>query len=413
MPRGHNIILAPEVFKQIFARNPQHPRIRRHNAASNIIQIYLRETDPSQFSIDLRSSSSIPLIIRINCRNCNLNFLIRSTDLAISPICLWRIIQRRFRPSKTARNHHGVHFKTPKKHRNDTTYSKRRVNLANEQILAVTTIVQNRSTILYSFPRLHCSPHRSFILESLHQNNKELQQHGIPHYVIWSGSRGDRSKITLNGASVSYMHHRPLRNLDDVLKGGLKNLDRQLGNYLLSTSSKKDWNREDGKINTLCKSLVTSIDYGFGRVQSATNRRTWLYKDVKQPTLDVEPFLAMPITIRKKVMLVMERASDFAIENNNPCFSDTIRSCTFASMMNKRMGFPESVSKFEYVNIIISSNTQIKEHIDWKNDHRAGYDICIVYSSFVLIDNIEYRLAIVMTTRTTVGAALEKARANM
>ncbi len=73
------------------------------------------------------------------------------------------------------------------------------------------------------------------------------------------------------------------------------------------------------------------------------------------------------------------------------------------------MTFPQSSSKFEYVNIVLSHNTNIKDHIDWKNNHRTGYDICIVYSAYLTICSVEYRLSIIMTTRYTVGAALGKA----
>ena len=80
--------------------------------------------------------------------------------------------------------------------------------------------------------------------------------------------------------------------------------------------------------------------------------------------------------------------------------------------MNRGMGFPLSRSQFEYVHIVLSTNNELKEHLDFKNDHHVDYDVCIVYTSFITITTIECCLSIIMTTRTTVGAALHKARLN-
>ena len=108
----------------------------------------------------------------------------------------------------------------------------------------------------------------------------------------------------------------------------------------------------------------------------------------------------------------MEEGTAFAKATNYPAFPDAIRNQLYASMMNVSMGAVTSSSLFEYVHIVLTHNTEISEHIDWKNDHRIGYNICSVYSSFVNIDDLSYRLSIIMTTCTTLGAALEKARLN-
>ena len=73
------------------------------------------------------------------------------------------------------------------------------------------------------------------------------------------------------------------------------------------------------------------------------------------------------------------------------------------------MGFPHTSSKFEYVHIVLSHNTKFKDHIDWKNDHWTWYDICIVFSAYLTIHSVKYRLSIIMNTGYTVGAELGKA----
>ena len=72
------------------------------------------------------------------------------------------------------------------------------------------------------------------------------------------------------------------------------------------------------------------------------------------------------------------------------------------------MGFESSSSLFEYIHIVIAKNTVLNEHVDHKNDHRPGYNFCSVYSFFHVKDNDEYRISLIMTTRTTIGAAVEK-----
>ena len=53
----------------------------------------------------------------------------------------------------------------------------------------------------------------------------------------------------------------------------------------------------------------------------------------------------------------------------------------------------------------MTKNAQLKKHMDYKNDGRAGYDHCVVYSFFYA----KHRVAVIMTTRRDVGAAFDRA----
>ena len=108
----------------------------------------------------------------------------------------------------------------------------------------------------------------------------------------------------------------------------------------------------------------------------------------------------------------MEEATKFAKKTNKQAFPDATRNNLYSKLMNASMGDLHSSSLFEYVHIVLSHNVEIREHIDWKNDHRSGYNVCVVYSTFVTIQGLSYRLSIIMTTRTTIGAALDKSRLN-
>ena len=108
----------------------------------------------------------------------------------------------------------------------------------------------------------------------------------------------------------------------------------------------------------------------------------------------------------------METATSIVLSEDHASFSNQIRTRLFAKIFNTAMGFESSSSLFEYIHIVIAKNTVLNEHVDHKNDHRSGYNFCSVYSFYHVEDHEEYRISLIMTTRTTIGAALEKLKKN-
>ena len=78
--------------------------------------------------------------------------------------------------------------------------------------------------------------------------------------------------------------------------------------------------------------------------------------------------------------------------------------------MNTQLGFPLSTNQFEFVDIVVSRNTVLMKHIDHKNDHRKDYNQCVVYSFHQMVDEIVYKVLVIMTSRTTVGAAMDSTK---
>ena len=78
--------------------------------------------------------------------------------------------------------------------------------------------------------------------------------------------------------------------------------------------------------------------------------------------------------------------------------------------MNTQLGFPLSTNQFEFVDIVVSRNTVLMKHIDHKNDHRKDYNQCVVYSFHQIVDVIAYKVSVIMTSRSTVGAALDSTK---
>ena len=82
----------------------------------------------------------------------------------------------------------------------------------------------------------------------------------------------------------------------------------------------------------------------------------------------------------------------------------TLCSKVYADLSNKDICFPRSSNLFECVDIVISHNTVLPSYLDQNNDHRIGYDFTAVYTYLTNVDGKLCRVAIIMCTRTVVGA---------
>jgi hypothetical protein len=69
------------------------------------------------------------------------------------------------------------------------------------------------------------------------------------------------------------------------------------------------------------------------------------------------------------------------------------------------MGYPDLSASFEYYDIVVSKiDSELRRHMDYKNDDRTNYNNTFVYS-FV---RDGYKVSIIMTTRRDVGSAMDK-----
>ena len=133
----------------------------------------------------------------------------------------------------------------------------------------------------------------------------------------------------------------------------------------------------------------------------------------KLPSLVVDPFHKCPIHVQTGLMKVMETGSDMVRKRNPLEGKDAMRDDIFARRMNAALGHPSSRNNFEYIDIVLSRNCVLPAHLDRKNDHRAGHDHCAVYSFSALVKDLQYHIAIIMTTRYAVGACLGKIKTNL
>ena len=127
------------------------------------------------------------------------------------------------------------------------------------------------------------------------------------------------------------------------------------------------------------------------------------------PTMNHRPFNALSETLRRNLIHLFESGHLFARQNCDKSFNNPLRTGTFSHLMNEKLGCPRARFNFEYIDIVLSRNTELPKHIDGKNDDREGYNVCVVYSFWCTIEALQYRVAVIMCTRNDVGVALERA----
>ena len=407
MPRGFPVILKPSILQSLIFSDPHHPRVRLHYFAIEAVHQYEMNNTFQVIHDTCMRSSSVPIKLLDIVKKFNRHSLNRPSDLKLSAINLFRIIQRKYWPTKPRANHCCIYFKQRKKTLLDSLYTKRRQNIKKKDLDTVTVLFQNRDRIMYSAQNLHCVAHGSIGLNDL----LKLRLPKLDKCIMNSLYGNSRSGvIKKNGIQVVFLKQNSSITLNKSMIGGLDSFDKDIVSHLINFYRRKDPQRLSGKVLNEIASYTTRCSFGFGRIQKTEHPGTWFINNVKQPTLNCTSFQGFPSSLKERLNIVMEQSTKFAMTMNPHCFTDHTRNTLFSKKMNTRMGFRDSQSKFEYTEIVLSHNCVLKEHIDFKNDHRHGYNSCIVYSSFPMLSGVEYRLSIIMTSRTTVGSSLEKAR---
>ena len=434
------MLLSQRIIEELYLTDTNHPRLRRHHACVNVIADYRRDVSVTKIPPS-HSYSVPPPIFKKNCLHYNTEVLFLPNDLPISTVGLWRILIRspvepaflslsgthskNFPMTQCLPSHHAIVIRQSK------TPRIRKSEIALQSTQRVTTILQTNSVpVLYYAVDLHTSPHSSASIHSIPAISFAMNRLGVVHNILSPSSAGSNGIARTRGITTMYTNSALVRSLGSSLSsirptiqpdGRAKNqtsirpsirqvpnsFHHDLAQYLISLGLGDNSSRQSGCISPGISAASSFINWGWRRIQPDTNKRTWFIDNQKMPTLNVDSFLLVPETLQNRLIMVMETATAMAQSEDSDCFPNPVRTKLFAKIMNGTMGFRSSSSLFEYVQVVISKNTILKEHIDHKNDHRKGYNFCIVYSFYHVIDNTEYRIAIIMTTRTTVGAALQ------
>ena len=238
---------------------------------------------------------------------------------------------------------------------------------------------------------------------------------GIAHKTLSQKTTGPRAVAKDDDVVVAFSNAAYFRNLtkDLMKRAGINDLsifEKNLAAYIMENGTTRHVARYNGRIDRDQDTINTNMWFGFGRLQKASLGINKEFCGNPLPGLNVHDYLDMPPSIRKPLMLLFNSASQFTRTWLKDSFVDTERNVGCAGILNNALGFPDAPSCFEYFDIVVTRNTILRKHCDEKNDHRQGYNICTVYSFYTDIERREVKVSIIMTTRTTVGSAIEKAR---
>ena len=171
--------------------------------------------------------------------------------------------------------------------------------------------------------------------------------------------------------------------------------------------------RMKGKIDIDELTVSQRLNFEFGQIQRAAYNQNWHLNITTMPRTNVKAFTQMPEPIKNQIMILFEASTKFTCTWHKYSFPNPERNTQCVGYLNSKLGFSQSKSLFEYFDIVISRNTILRKHCDVKNCHRPGYSIYCVYSYYTHFGGDEYKVYIIMTARTTVGSAFEKANNNI
>ena len=156
--------------------------------------------------------------------------------------------------------------------------------------------------------------------------------------------------------------------------------------------------------------------FGFGQVQrKAIDNENWkviqwnMYGE-PMSTIEHLAFTTLPDSLKIQLTKLFESAQMFVDKCIPNAFPKAARTHHCSKKLNAALGIPHSKSKFEYFDIVLSRNTVLPKHIDSKNDHHSGYNFCTIYSYYQETDGFEYKVSVIMTTRSSAGAVFDKAQ---
>ena len=429
MGSGPRYLLSVDDEASLSVEDPNHPRIQRSDATklaiNEITSLYRPRYDGS-----LLSPFKSPTFMKDLVRRINDNHLSGCATHKLTRRNLWRIYFRlRFGSLKYVKtqdmslSHRGLYIQTRHNQADEPIVDeqKRKRSLCKNPIgddyallREVVTINQSGSNrLIYLSKNLHSRYHGSIDTTEIPIKGVLYDFAGIEHKTLSKAATGRSGVARHNDICVAFSNSSLFSKLDYDLhrKGhivGLHGLQAILLSHIIVHGEVTDVIRCNGTINQNLPSVNKRLRWGFGRVQPARYSLNWDLHGEPMPGANVGHFMCMPSNLRKMMHILFETATKITKKWHKDSFANAERNQTCAGLLNSAMGYPTSHALFEYYEIVVTRNTILRKHCDQKNDHRRGYNLCCVYSFYAIHEKEEYKVSIIMTTRTTIGAALEK-----
>ena len=427
MPRYSRIFLTPKQLSRHGSRLNPTPLFIRHCHALQVRAIFLGHCPP----LSSLPPHTVPSVLRLLVSRANHDLHLKNAGCLIDPLSLWRIIHRAhiqhlLQSPTIPPNHDAIYvfdrFPCCDERRTPHCFV-RRHDPSNTIIPSSSTLVYQNCTfvlqpsgkcLIYLVQGLHYKRHGLTHTSRIpsHEatlNSMSITTASITHPLVSRNHK--RGTCTKNGITVMDSHYCVMSKLHSSLPLDFLHFHNALATHMITKCTQVDKSRVDGKIDRRRTSLNLGLRFGFRREQRDCSS-THYFRGHKLPTINVGPYLQCSNQLRSCLVKVLETGSKIVRQQNPNSFSDPHRSAIFASRLNTKLGVPQSTNQFEFVDIVLSSNTVLPAHLDTCNDHRPGYDSCLVYTFSTNVDGKVCRVAMIMTTRTSVGACLHKINTN-
>ena len=265
-------------------------------------------------------------------------------------------------------------------------------------------------TLFYIAHGLHYRCHGSADASSIPSHVSALASMSIPSTEIRHPLRSANNRFgtsSKNGVMVLDPSSSPVSKLHGKFSGGHLQFQHQLASFMMEHCTGTDASRVNGKAHKNLPSVNLRLRFGWAREQRPKYSIDF-HNGIKMPTIsNLAKYSKLPAPLKVGLLSLLEQATQIVRRKIPGAMSDSLRTKVFASRFNDRLGKPNSCNRFEYVDIVLSCNTVLPGHVDEKNDHRAGYDHCAVYTFATNVSGRVCRVAVIMASRTAVGAWLE------
>ena len=416
--RGPSMFLSgPKIIEYLTNGTGGH-FLRRHECALRVAELLHCEWSPHS-NMTVRW---VPEPLRRLCLHYNERYLNHPGDLKINATHLWGILFRRqYSLSDIMKmSHHYIYIQ--ERHRdfdeaNGRTLVRRTSSCRNQFGHDFHTIATNISIhlpsnrcMVYACRNLHSRHHGS--VGEVSFSNTIMNALGIVTDVITPTSASTNGTQSTNDIFVAYDNSELFRDLEKKSTIGILTMHHRLTTILL-TLKQTDPSRAGLKIDPDADGTNFRLRFGFGRLQptpAPTANCTvihWNLGSKKMPTISYREFVILPKSLKDELIHVFECAHNFVMSSMPDMFPRNPKRVKCTKKLNTTLGYPKAKMKFEYYDIVITRNIVLPKHIDQKNDHREGYNFCVVYSYYHTIQGFEYKVSIIMTTRSTIGAVLE------
>ena len=268
----------------------------------------------------------------------------------------------------------------------------------------------------YNATDLGSNPHCSVPDAMVDKVIEDYEANGIPHTTVDYSSQGADGMARSHrfGFTIAYQTSQLLRTIEQNASG----FEDELLEHLLHMHRRGLTTKDETRMMTLFRDELNEektmerIRGGWGQGQPSWSPAYREHEEIMIPSLKCEGLKTMSRALRKKLYWVFHLVAEMVKKEHPGAFWDEMRQKIFGGMMREELGCDDDdpVFPWEYFDVLVTCDTALSRHCDHLNDWRKGYNHTSVYSYHRTVEGAEYKVSIIMTTRRSVGRAMERIR---